>query len=153
MYLWSQTIIFVLFFIWNKTFRFWRSVTFGGRWLRLILLTLSMSVGWDVKWCPVSRITTPLARKRPFHWISMKSRFVRAARETLKLLKWSPFNNSRRRYMAEILPIRRKSLYNHSINKLNLSAWFAGIVVGGIPNIFDTFRMEFPCSILPFSLR
>ena len=26
-----------------------------------------MSVGWDVKWCPVSRITTPLARKRPFH--------------------------------------------------------------------------------------
>ena len=28
-----------------------------------------MSVGWDVKWCPVSRITTPLARERPFHWV------------------------------------------------------------------------------------
>ena len=33
-----------------------------------------MSVGWDVKWCPVSRITTTLARK---------GRLVRAARETL----------------------------------------------------------------------
>ena len=32
-----------------------------------------MSVEWDVKWCSVSRITIPLARKRPFHWISMKS--------------------------------------------------------------------------------
>ena len=42
-----------------------------------------MSVTWDVKWCSVSRITTPLSRKRPFHWISMKSRLVRAARETL----------------------------------------------------------------------
>ena len=41
-----------------------------------------MSVGWDVKWCSVSRITIPLARKRPFHWISMKSKLVRAARET-----------------------------------------------------------------------
>ncbi|XP_022326531.2 uncharacterized protein LOC111126299 isoform X2 [Crassostrea virginica] len=39
-----------------------------------------MSVGWDVKWCPVSRITTPLAHKRPFHWISMMSLLVRAAR-------------------------------------------------------------------------
>ena len=27
-----------------------------------------MSVGWDVKWCPVSRKTTPLARQRPFRW-------------------------------------------------------------------------------------
>ena len=42
-----------------------------------------MSVGWDVKWCPVSRITTPLARKRPFRWISMKSRLVRAARKKM----------------------------------------------------------------------
>ena len=22
-----------------------------------------MSIGWDIKWCPVSGITTPLARK------------------------------------------------------------------------------------------
>ena len=36
----------------------------------------NMSVGWDVKWCPVSRITTPLAHKRPFHWISMKNWLV-----------------------------------------------------------------------------
>ena len=34
------------------------------------------------KWCPVSRITTPLARKRPFHWILIKSMLVRAARKT-----------------------------------------------------------------------
>ena len=33
---------------------------------------------------PVSRITTTLARKRPFHWISMKRRLVRAARENSK---------------------------------------------------------------------
>ena len=47
-----------------------------------------MSVGWDVKWYSVSRITnpSPLARKRLFHRISMKSRLVRAARETSQLL-------------------------------------------------------------------
>ena len=75
-----------------------------------------MSVGWDVKWCPVSRITTPLARKRPFRWISLKSRLVRAARETSKLQNRSYITNSRRRYMAEILPIWRKTLSNQSIN-------------------------------------
>ena len=77
-----------------------------------------MSVGLDVKWCPVSMITTPCARKRPFHWISLKSRLVRAARETLEVHKRSLFINSRRRYMAEILPICRKTLYNQSINNL-----------------------------------
>ena len=40
-------------------------------------LVIFMSVGWDVKWCPVSRITTPLARKRPSHWISITSKLVR----------------------------------------------------------------------------
>ena len=30
-----------------------------------------LSVGWDGKWCPLSRIT-PLARKRSFHRISMR---------------------------------------------------------------------------------
>ena len=70
-----------------------------------------MSVGWDVKWCPLSRITTPLARKRPFHWISMKSKLVRAARETSIYQNWSLLTNSRRRYMTEILPKRRKTLY------------------------------------------
>ena len=53
-----------------------------------------------------------LHAKRPFHWISMKRRLVRAARET------STFPKSiRRRYMAEILPIRRKTLHNQSFNQ------------------------------------
>ena len=34
--------------------------------------------------CPVSRITTHMARERSFHLISMKSRLARAARETSK---------------------------------------------------------------------
>ena len=46
-----------------------------------------MSVGWDVKWCPVSRITIPLTRS--FHWIMMKSRLMRAARETSKLITFN----------------------------------------------------------------
>ena len=45
-----------------------------------------MSHRMGVQWCPVSRITTLLARKRPFHWISMKSRLVR---DTSKFLNWS----------------------------------------------------------------
>ena len=77
-----------------------------------------MFVGWDVEWCPRSRITTSLTYKRPFFWISMKSRLVRAATETSTFHKWSPFIKSRRRYMAEILAIRRKTLYNQSINVL-----------------------------------
>ena len=46
-----------------------------------------MSVRWDVKWSSVARKATPFAHKRPFLWISMKSRPVRAARETSKLHK------------------------------------------------------------------
>ena len=76
-----------------------------------------MSVGWDVKWCPVSRIITPLARKRPFRWISMKSRLVRAVRETSKCQNWSHFTSSRHRNMGKILPIRRKTLSNQFINQ------------------------------------
>ena len=49
----------------------------------------------------------PLARKRPFYWISIKSRLVRAAMETSKFQNWLHLTNSRRHYMAEILPIRR----------------------------------------------
>ena len=63
-------------------------------------------------WCPVSRITTPLTRKTPFLWISMKSRLVRAARETSKFHNCLLLANNRRRYMAEILPIRRKIISN-----------------------------------------
>ena len=63
------------------------------------------SVGWDVKWCHMSRITIPLARKRPFHWISKKSGLVRAARESSKFQNWSLISNICHLYMAEILPI------------------------------------------------
>ena len=38
-----------------------------------------MSVGCEVKMCPVSRRTTAFLLKRLFHLISMKSRFVRAS--------------------------------------------------------------------------
>ena len=67
-----------------------------------------MSVGLDVKRCPVSRITTPLGRKLPFHWIPMKN-FAISKRIT--------FNLSRGRYMAEILPIWHKTLSNQWINQ------------------------------------
>ena len=67
----------------------------------------------------------PLAHKRPFPWISSKIRLMRAAMGfiTLKLPKLT-FHNSRRRYMAGILPIRRKhrttiQSINQSINQIN----------------------------------
>ena len=75
-----------------------------------------MSVEWDVKQCPVSRTTT-LLTQRPFHWISMMIRLMRAAKGTSKFQKSSHLSNSRRRYMTEILPIRRKTLSNQSINQ------------------------------------
>ena len=76
-----------------------------------------MSVGWEVQWYCVSRITNPLARKRPLHWISMNSRPVRAARETSKFEVDHILITSRIRYMAEILPKRPKTLSNQSINQ------------------------------------
>ena len=72
---------------------------------------------------PCQGLQLPLARKRPFHWISMKSRLVRAARETSKFQNWSHFTDSRRRYMAEILPIRRKTPSNQSINTFKNFCW------------------------------
>ena len=72
----------------------------------------------DPTWQKIySHLPTPLARKRRFHWISMKSRLARVAKETLKFQNWSLWTNSRRRYMAKILPIRRKTLSNQSINQ------------------------------------
>ena len=47
-------------------------------------MSILMSVGWNVKWCPVSRIIATLTRIRPFPCISKKSRLVRASRETSK---------------------------------------------------------------------
>ena len=89
--------------------------------ISLLLYCTFMSVGWDVKWCSGSRITTLLARKTPFHWISMKSRLVRAAREikfhNSKFHNWLLLTDSRRRYLAEILPMRCKNLSNQSINQ------------------------------------
>ena len=66
--------------------------------------------------------TFPLSHKRPFHWISMKSRLKTAARETSKFLKWSQFFNSRRHYMAIILQIRCKRLcnINQSLNGIKI---------------------------------
>ena len=58
-----------------------------------------------------------LTRKRSFHWISMKSRLVKGDRETSIFQNWLYFTNSRRRYLPEILPIRRKTLSNQSINQ------------------------------------
>ena len=77
-----------------------------------------MSVGWDVKWCPVSRITTPLARLRPFHWISMKSRFVKAAMET------SNFTNDHRSLIVTAVIWPKYCWYgvkHYTINQSSLS--------------------------------
>ena len=72
----------------------------------------------------VSRITTPLARKRPFHSISMKiSRLMRAARETSKFHNLLLLTNNRRRYMAEMLPIRRKTPSNQSIISISSTSF------------------------------
>ena len=62
-----------------------RSVIFTVKLKDFYTFTFSytfLSVGWDVKWCPVWRITTLLARQKRFHWISKKSRLESAARET-----------------------------------------------------------------------
>ena len=97
----------------------------------------TMSVGWDFKWCPVSRITTPLARKRLFYWISMKSRLMKAARGTSKFQNWLHLTYCRRRYMAEILPIRRKTQSNQSINQsFNQSINLITISIPLVQNLF-----------------
>ena len=46
-----------------------------------------------------------------------QSRVERTGRDTSKFQKWSPFIDSRRRYMAELL---RKTLYNQSIELKNM---------------------------------
>ena len=85
-----------------------------------IFISYVISVWWDVKWCPVSRIATPLARKRAFHSILTKSRLVRAARKTSKFQNWSLLTNGRRRNMAHILPIWR-TINRKSIPRLRES--------------------------------
>ena len=58
-----------------------------------------------------------LGTQQNVHWISIKSRLVRAARETSIFQNWSNFANSCHLYIAEILPIRLKTLSNQSILK------------------------------------
>ena len=53
----------------------------------VFIFFIFMSVRWDVQWCPASKISTPLEHKRPFRWISIKRRLVRAAKETSRFLK------------------------------------------------------------------
>ena len=70
-----------------------------------------------------SHLPPPLECERPFHWISMKSRLARAAKEIFKIQNWSLFTYSSRRYMAEILLIQRKTIIsNQSINQSHLPA-------------------------------
>ena len=71
-----------------------------------LLFFYFISVEWDIQWFPVSSITTSLARKRPFLWISKKRRHVKAAWETSK---FHILSLRRRRYMAGILSIRCKT--------------------------------------------
>ena len=77
-----------------------------------------MSVGLNGKWYGylMSRITIPLVRKKKFHFSKRKG----TSRECSKFHKWIIIINtcSRRHYMAEISPIRRKTLtINQSIEK------------------------------------
>ena len=58
----------------------------------------------------------PFLENRFFHPVLMKSRLVRAAKETSNFQNWLYSTHSRRRFMAEILPILRKTLSNQSIN-------------------------------------
>ena len=63
----------------------------------------------------VSTMLTYLLHFQLFHWISMKST-IGSWRPPGKLQNWLLLTNSRRRYMAEIMPIRRKTLSNQSIS-------------------------------------
>ena len=85
-----------------------------------------MSFGWDVKWCPMSKITILGTQ---FHWISMESRLVRAARETSKISKLITFN--RRGLVAAIIWLKycrygvKHYQINHSIlNVIKISLTF-----------------------------
>ena len=71
----------------------------------------------------MSGITIHLVCKRPFHWISKKSRLMRAARGTSKFLNWSLLTYSCRRYITEILPIPRITLSNQTINVLTVDVF------------------------------
>ena len=69
--------IFPYFTLLHVVYEYWLP---SDMYISIYFYIIFMSVGWYVKLCPVSR-TTHLTRKRPFHWILMKSRLVRAANE------------------------------------------------------------------------
>ena len=89
---------------------------FLQRLLSMTFCSFCRSVIFTTKCCPVSKITITLAHKRLFQWISVDSRIVKAAKETSKFQNWLLLTNSRRRYLTEILPIRRKTLSNQSMS-------------------------------------
>ena len=91
--------------IFTTKFKGFNCIHFLSNLIFIIFLILSQSNG-TFSGSPVSSITTFLARKRPFLWISKKRRHVKAAWETSK---FHILSLSRRRYMAGILPIRRKT--------------------------------------------
>ena len=94
--------------------------THSKKWSRTNRWTMPQWLLYNFKSISVWRYYLNPLCTESFHWMSMKSRLVKAARETSKFHKWSPFFNSRRRYIAEIFPIRLKILYNQSINQSNV---------------------------------
>ena len=80
---------------------------------KLMILSLHICVFFGV-----SLYYITMTRKRQFHWISQKSRLVRVARVTSKFQNWSHLTKSRRRYMAKILTIRRKTRFDQSISHI-----------------------------------
>ena len=77
------------------------------------------SVGWDVKCCLVSTIRTPWHAKDRFIGYRWRKGSWKPSGK-----HWSLLTNSRRRYIAEILPIRRKTVIsiNQSINNQSFIA-------------------------------
>ena len=57
----------------------------------------------------------PLGTQKSVLLNVMNNRLVRAVRKTSKFQNWSHLTNSHRRYIAEIMPIRRKTPWNQSI--------------------------------------
>ena len=79
-----------------------------------------MSVRWNVKWCPATRLTTPWHAKTvslDFEEVK-KSNLVRAAMETSEVRNLSLLTNSRCCCMDGILPIWLKTQFNQSIPSL-----------------------------------
>ena len=66
---------------------------------------------------PLVKDNNPLGIQKTISLDFDEEGLVRSARETLKISKLFTLNQNLRRYMAEILPIRRKTLSNQSLKK------------------------------------